>query len=189
MKKAVTILALALAFAAYAAPRVVQTAKIAFVNNTPAKLDTLQLNDSVWCTIDQRVGGRLADHIAVYLPNVLASGDSVAIDAELLPENLEGADYLHVNGNSRIPARNQLADQVDAPKSTGSHVFGRIAIGPSWKYGDGAKVCKWSPPDSALCNRVRIVIREIAYTANAVKLTDCDSLATSNAYVVWTVEE
>jgi len=189
-KVLIGVLVLALALVASAGPNIMQTATIAFTNETVAKTDTMQADDSLFFVLDQRVNGRLADKIAIYIPDVLASGDSVAIDLQLLPQPLDGADYSYVNSNTLIPSRNRVVgDNVRAPKSTGSSVVTSLTLDASWKYGDGAVSVKWSPPDSAICNRVCLVLREIATTGNTVQITGCDSLTTSTARAVWILEE
>jgi hypothetical protein len=184
MIKKTLLLVLGLVLVLMAGPNTLQTARVSFANETPAKGDTIQASDSMFCTIDQRINGKLADRITVFLPEVLASGDSMLVYGQrLLGDNKGGGNISKNSLNSNIGA----SDQVRAGQTKGKdYVFGSILLG-TYSYTAQPVAFTWSPKDSAACERLNIVIVDVSNGTNV--LTDIDSLATSDAYVTWTMEE
>lgn len=142
-----------------------------------AYLDSLLTTDSLVCVIDQIEGSVLANKMSLFLPALTGQSDTITVIAQQLPSP---------DANKRAETRNSenqsyVADNVAAPKSTGATYTYKKHILGGYSYGLGAMTFNWSPQDSLICPRVRILLGN-AYRGTTV-VTGCDSLVTSTARI------
>jgi len=187
MKKILVFVLLVVGLSMAADSYVVETEVLSFANETAAKLDTLASGDSAFCVIYQGTETRgVPAKISLFLPDVLASGDSAQVYVRELASATTGRTRtLGVNKTSLNDISGfSASDNVRAPNSTGTDVYKSHLLG-NYYYGNGpqgkgATVLTYSPADSVHAARVEFVFVE---TAGAPIVTGMDTLATSKIFL------